>query len=964
MTSDQGTSGGAELQLGSNLVTPKSHGLNPNANIFQSKTPAAAAAAPAEPPHWEGEDTATPPMDTDGYSYMNGDVATKVIPGADVSSVMVAPPAAAMVQMMKTEIMNGAVETSDLMVHTTNEATAGMTSPVSPAMAAIPMSPAATGTLPADMVANTSDYSGATSPPLPSSSSTALPTSPLSPGDPLDGTIPSDQLRTMLKEQLEYYFSRDNLASDSYLVSQMDGDQYVPIATIASFNLVKRLTTNLELIVDVLRDSSHVQVDEKGEKVRPLHKRCIVILREIPDSTPLEDVKNLFSGKNCPNFVSCEFAHNNSWYVTFDSDEDAQRAYRYLREEIQIFLGRPIMARIKAKPLLRSTFMPKNGFKPQYVAGAGNQAPVPYSNQPSPQSTFTTATSYTPSIPSVQYINSQPQQVPPRLEHNNMAPSIQSQPRQSFPFYQPNTVLPAWPPTSPPFFDPGMVSTSNVFHVNGYQPQGTFKLNQPPSRHGYQNIRNRYNRMISFMTRNTNFRNQNSKPHNRNQNNVMERNSVDGGRLESGRPVSAHERERHSSVPMHRSSPRMSEISHNVVEQSQVQGQGRKSSSSNQTYHSPTNSQSHTPPAMPVQESNVPPMNPRHSREPRDAEPPLVKDQASQQNRSAFKSRRRREEDGAKNTRQSSSQTLSKESGKPLAGSPKFELESTSFPPLPGSTNNATTGDVFENKMSDVVKGTAKPLTRETTKPAVAQSPQKDTTIAPSSSAPTPSTGSVTPASPPLSPKKIESKVEKSSSAPLESSSSNKHEASPAVTAEKKVTASTTTSSPGNVTTPTNTTSATSQPTKQPQQHSHHSRDSHSSTKDHKEQTSKSTPKQLPAHDKEEEKRAPSSEPARLTYAQMLARKGAASGGAASPPEEDLKDSNDAKPQALKEQSQISSKPGSASVSKAPSKGGDLTRKDRNDPKEQRVMGRRAKENRAERREKDKRQDRPRSPTK
>jgi len=35
---------------------------------------------------------------------------------------------------------------------------------------------------------------------------------------------------------LEFYFSRENLASDTYLVSQMDGDQYVPIWTVANFN--------------------------------------------------------------------------------------------------------------------------------------------------------------------------------------------------------------------------------------------------------------------------------------------------------------------------------------------------------------------------------------------------------------------------------------------------------------------------------------------------------------------------------------------------------------------------------------------------------------------------------------------------------------------------------------------------------------------------------------------------------
>ena len=41
-------------------------------------------------------------------------------------------------------------------------------------------------------------------------------------------------------------------------------------------------------INNFLTESNNVQVDSKGEKVRPLHKRCIVILREIPDTTPVE----------------------------------------------------------------------------------------------------------------------------------------------------------------------------------------------------------------------------------------------------------------------------------------------------------------------------------------------------------------------------------------------------------------------------------------------------------------------------------------------------------------------------------------------------------------------------------------------------------------------------------------------------------------------------------------------------
>ena len=71
----------------------------------------------------------------------------------------------------------------------------------------------------------------------------------------------------------------------------MDNDQYVSIWTVANFNQVKKLTKDIKLITEVLRESPNVQVDEEGLRVRPNHKRCIVILREISNDTPVADVK-------------------------------------------------------------------------------------------------------------------------------------------------------------------------------------------------------------------------------------------------------------------------------------------------------------------------------------------------------------------------------------------------------------------------------------------------------------------------------------------------------------------------------------------------------------------------------------------------------------------------------------------------------------------------------------------------
>lgn len=106
-------------------------------------------------------------------------------------------------------------------------------------------------------------------------------------------------LKEYIKHQIEYYFSIENLERDFFLRRKMDEQGFLPISLIAGFYRVQALTTNLNLILEALKDSTEVEiVDEKMRK--KIEPEKWPIPGPPPRNVPQTDFSQFI---DCPEFI-------------------------------------------------------------------------------------------------------------------------------------------------------------------------------------------------------------------------------------------------------------------------------------------------------------------------------------------------------------------------------------------------------------------------------------------------------------------------------------------------------------------------------------------------------------------------------------------------------------------------------------------------------------------------------------
>mmetsp|Transcript_2676 Transcript_2676/g.5653 ORF Transcript_2676/g.5653 Transcript_2676/m.5653 type:complete len:743 (+) Transcript_2676:331-2559(+) len=205
-----------------------------------------------------------------------------------------------------------------------------------------------------------------------------------SPPSPSPEVPTGEALVEAVRKQLEYYFSRENLQSDPFLTSQMDAQMSVAFGVVMKFAKMKALTQDEAVVRQALTGSSLTLMENTtGNRIKANIKaagRTTIILREIPSTAPVEEVREIFAypGAKVATSIRCDVG--DTWFVFMESEEDAKHTLIALRTQKRQFRGIGVKARLKTETVVRS-FYP---LQTPGIPASSSSAPMPYPVMPYP----------------------------------------------------------------------------------------------------------------------------------------------------------------------------------------------------------------------------------------------------------------------------------------------------------------------------------------------------------------------------------------------------------------------------------------------------------------------------------------------------------------------------------------------------------------------------------------------------
>jgi len=158
------------------------------------------------------------------------------------------------------------------------------------------------------------------------------------------------RIKALIVSHLESYLSPENLKKDASLANIAVNGK-VAVNALSRIQVIRNLTSDRELLLEALLESSKFELDPSYSWVtikKKQRERNVLILREIPTDTPVEEIKEIFTGfTDLPEIKSIHSDIGNNWFITFNNQDDCMAAALKLSTEGK-FKGESLKVRVKA----------------------------------------------------------------------------------------------------------------------------------------------------------------------------------------------------------------------------------------------------------------------------------------------------------------------------------------------------------------------------------------------------------------------------------------------------------------------------------------------------------------------------------------------------------------------------------------------------------------------------------------
>jgi len=158
------------------------------------------------------------------------------------------------------------------------------------------------------------------------------------------------RIKALIVSHLESYLSPENRQKDASLANIAVNGK-VTVNALSRIQVIRNLTSDRELLLEALLESSKFELDPSYSWVtikKKQRERNVLILREIPTETPVEEIKEIFTGfTDLPDIKSIHSDIGNNWFITFNNQDDCMAAALKLSTEGK-FKGESLKVRVKA----------------------------------------------------------------------------------------------------------------------------------------------------------------------------------------------------------------------------------------------------------------------------------------------------------------------------------------------------------------------------------------------------------------------------------------------------------------------------------------------------------------------------------------------------------------------------------------------------------------------------------------